>query len=149
MTKIGSGAMSWISDIGDQLAALDTSRGKLRGFGVTVGLVLAVLSLIYRKGGGPVPIGLGTVGIVLVLAGLTFPQILLGAYRIWMGFALALGWIVSRIILTILFYLVMTPVSLIARLAGKEFLDVRWNRKRNSYWIDRDTTKTVDHEEMY
>jgi hypothetical protein len=141
--------MNWINDVRNQLASLDTSRGKLRGFGVTVGLVLAALSLIYRKGGGPIPIGLGIMGIALILAGLAFPQILPGAFRVWMGFALALGWIVSRIILTVLFYLIMTPVSLIARLAGKEFLDIRWNRKKDSYWVERDGTKTVDHEAMY
>ena len=107
------------------------------------------LFLVYRKGGGAISIGLGIVGITLAIAGLALPQILLRAYRIWMGFALALGWIISRAILTILFYLVMTPVAFIARLAGKQFMDIRWDRKKNSYWIDRDGTKGIDYEKMH
>jgi hypothetical protein len=141
--------MSWISDVRCELMALDVSPKKLRRFGVTVGIVLIALFMISRKGSGAISIGLGIVGVTLVVAGLALPRILRGAYRVWMGFALALGWIISRVILTILFYLVLTPIAFIARLAGKEFMDIRWDRKRNSYWIDRDGTKAIDYEKMH
>jgi hypothetical protein len=59
-----------------------------------------------------------------------------------MTLAVLLGWLMTRIILTILFYLVVTPIGLLAKLSGKDFLNRKFNREAQSYWIPRKATTT-------
>jgi hypothetical protein len=56
-------------------------------------------------------------------------------YLVWMALALTMGWFVSRAILIALFFLVVTPVGLIARIAGVRFLETE--RGPASYWKKR------------
>lgn len=58
--------------------------------------------------------------------------------KIWMSLGFLIGWIVTRVILIILFYLVITPIGLLARMLGKHFLDTEFNRNTDSYWIARE-----------
>jgi membrane-associated phospholipid phosphatase len=56
----------------------------------------------------------------------------------WMMFAFVLGWINTRIILGIFFYLILTPIGLVLRLTGKDLLDERMDREASTYWKKRD-----------
>ena len=47
----------------------------------------------------------------------------------------------TRVILIILFYGILTPIGLIARLCGKDFLDKKVNKITKSYWILRTTAE--------
>jgi len=62
-------------------------------------------------------------------------------YKAWMKVAHAVSWALTRVILTIVFYLIMTPIGLIGRVFGKEFLDRSFDRDKETYWIP------VSHEE--
>jgi hypothetical protein len=55
------------------------------------------------------------VGGILVLLGLVVPSLLRPVQKVWMGLALILGWINTRIILGVLFYLVFTPIGVLMR----------------------------------
>ena len=65
-----------------------------------------------------------------------------------MSIALFIGWIVSRIILAFLFFIVITPIGLIARLVRKEFLDKQFNNKKDTYWIVKDNPE-VNYKKMH
>jgi hypothetical protein len=56
----------------------------------------------------------------------------------WMKFAEVLGLISTTIILSIFFFLILTPVGLVARLFRKDPLDLDWKRRRQTYWVDRE-----------
>ena len=49
-----------------------------------------------------------------------------------------IGGIVSRVILVVLFYVVLTPTGLILRLFGKDILDEKLDKRRESYWVKKD-----------
>ena len=49
-----------------------------------------------------------------------------------------MGFFVSRVILFVLFYVVLTPMGLIARLLGKDILDQKIDKSKKSYWQDRE-----------
>lgn len=53
-----------------------------------------------------------------------------------MRFAQALGWVNTRIILSLVYFLIFTPIALFFRLIGKDPMD-RSFEKRDSYWIKR------------
>jgi hypothetical protein len=55
-----------------------------------------------------------------------------------MTLAVIMGWFVSRILLSILFFIILTPISLITRLFGKKYLDINRKDSKNSYWHIRE-----------
>jgi len=75
-----------------------------------------------------------TLGAVLLILGFTIPVILKPIYWIWMIFATILGWFMTRLILSLLFYVVITPIGLISRLFGKQFIELKWNKRNSTYW---------------
>lgn len=60
-------------------------------------------------------------------------------YRAWMRFVFILGWINTRIILVILFYLILTPVGLLLRLFRIDLLERR--KKVGTYWKKKEKVK--------
>jgi len=62
------------------------------------------------------------------------PVILKPIYIAWMKLAFILGWLNTRIILAIMFYLVFAPIGLILRLFKKDLLDKRIEKGKASYW---------------
>ena len=142
--------MSWISDVRFELERLEVSAKKLRNFGlVTGGIFLAIAVWIFFRKHVEIPAYcLGGAALLLMAAGGFAPLVLGGIYRVWMGLAFAMGWIVSRVVLTILFYLVLMPIGWIARLAGEDFLDIRRPKEKNSCWVRRSDAKS-DLEKMF
>ena len=51
--------------------------------------------------------------------------------------ALPIGWVVSNVLLAIVYYGVLTPIGLALRLAGRDPLQRRFDRQAPSYWVDR------------
>ena len=78
---------------------------------------------------------------IFLFLGLVTPSLLKPIQKVWMSLAIVIGWFVTRVILTVLFYLVVTPIGLVAKLSGKRFLDINFDRGVDSYWIPRETTK--------
>ena len=142
--------MSWISDVKDELKTLEISKKILRKFGVMVGGIFLLIGFwIYYPSQNPLGIIFLVVGAFLFLSGLLVPRTLSKIYKVWMGLAFTLGWLMSRILLTILFYFVITPIGLLAKLVGKDFLDINYKLKRESYWIIRPDNKKTDYTKMY
>ncbi len=143
--------MNWIKDVLKEARLLEVTIPKLRSFGLLVGGVMVALGLWIAITRGWFIIGefLIAVGLGLFLGGLALPGRLVIFYRLWMTLALFLGWIVSRIILTIFYFMVLTPIALLARIKGKQFLQLQPDPNTKSYWIRKDPNKKVNYEKMY
>ncbi len=118
----------------------------------TVLVVVAVLLLIvgwffYRERGTTSTI-LGGVCFFLVFIGLFVPFLARLFHVVWMTIALVLGYINSRILLTLIFFLMFVPYGLISRLVGRDPLDRR-GEKRNSYWHKRDKLDKAQFERLF
>ena len=70
-----------------------------------------------------------------------FPGILKPIYLVWMIFAVILGWFMTRLILSLLFFLVVTPIALVLKLVGKDLLELKKQEVRGSYWNKRVSQK--------
>jgi len=114
-------------------------------------VVFAVLGLLLLLKGKPISPWLLTLGLVLLGLGAISPRTLKYIYLGWMGLALVLGFVVSHVILTVFFFLVITPIGLIARLAGKDFLRLKLDRQDKSYWIPREHKRKAaeDYERQF
>ena len=125
----------------EEIKNIKSTKKDLRKFGITIGTALIVLTVVLYFLDKSYYLYFGAAGLLLIIAGFLFPLILKPLNKIWMGFAIILGWFSSRIILTIVFYFVLTPISFIAKISGKKFLDLKYKTNENSYWIKREIIK--------
>ena len=105
-------------------------HAKERSFGLSVGGVL-VLIAAYMWWRERVTLAevLGGIGAVLVVLGYLQPRLLKRPSDLWWKFATVLGYINARIILTVIFIVILTPLGLIWRLIGRDPL----GRRRRSW----------------
>ena len=90
------------------------------------------------------------IGGFLVVVGEVYYPLLKPVYKGWMFFSVCLGFVMSRVILTILFFFILTPISLLARIVGKKFIDKSFRSDVESYWIRREETPTIEsYENQY
>lgn len=122
----------------NDIRQLRTGTRELRNFGLLVGAVFAAIGLFLWIKGKPVFPWLLTPGVLLIAFGLVLPGSLKFVYIAWMSLAMVLGFIVSHVILTLFFYLVITPIGLAARVAGKDFLRLKLEPNAQTYWIPRE-----------
>src|SRR5260221_8185968 len=101
--------------ITEEIKQLKTGPRDLRKFGLTVGGVLGLLGLwfLYRHK-AHYPYFLYP-GLVLLVLGVAVPRSLKYLYIGWMTFAFVMGMIVSTALLTVFFFVVVTPIGLVAR----------------------------------
>lgn len=125
-------------NIREDIKQLQTSDRDLRKFGLMVGGVFTVLGLLFlwrHKAYFPYFLWPGA---TLTLFGAISPRLLKWIYIAWMSVAFVLGFVMAHVILTLLFYLVLTPIGLVARVFGQDFLSLKLDRTAKSYWIARD-----------
>ena len=142
--------MSWIKDVKNEIRELDLSEKSLKKFGMVVGGVFLLFALLffYKNWATTLRLIFAVAGLYLFVSGILIPKSLNVVYKIWMGFAFALGWIVSRFIIVILFIFVLTPIGLVAKVFGKKFLDIEFRDGKESYWIPKEN-KEIDYEKMF
>lgn len=117
----------------------------LRSFGRTViiGSLLIAAVMWWLKDWYLAAKILGGAGLVIGGLALTGTKIAMPGYWLWMGVGFVMGNIVSRIVLGIVYYLVLTPISLLMRLVGRDRL-VRHGSDRATHWVDVDPARTAD-----
>lgn len=125
----------------EEIKAIKSEKRDLRNFGIVFGIVLGLLGgLMWWKGKDTY-----TVFVVLSLVFFAFsfllPSVLKPLQKVWMTFAVVLGWFMTRVILGILFYVVFFTISAISRiLFRKQFLDLKISKSEKSYWIRRESS---------
>jgi hypothetical protein len=123
--------------IREDIRTLKTGERDLRKFGLLVGCVFTILGILWwARGKSFFPYAL-VPGLALAFFGWLFPRLLKKVYIIWMTSAILLGFLVSTVLLTLFFMLAITPIGLLARLIGKDFLRLRLDPKAPTYWIAR------------
>ena len=113
----------------------------IRNFGLLFAVVSALAgAFMVWKGSRGVFIPFGLSGVFL-FAGLFVPAVLRPFYVVWMRFASMLAWINTRVLLSIAFYLVLTPIGRVLRWVGKDPLDRVIDRSAATYWVKRESVK--------
>ncbi len=117
---------------------VDASRTNVRKFGFLFGgISLALAAYMIVRGNGAWVWAVAAAAAFAAGGAAGYP-LLKPAYTVWMLFAFALGWINTRVILGVFFYLVMTPLGIILRLTGKDLLDESIDKNAATYWIKRE-----------
>jgi len=137
--------------IKEEFKNIKETKKDLRKFGLTVGGVLIIIAALLFNFGKPLAIYFTVIGVLLFVSGIIIPQILKPLNKIWMGLAIVLGFFMSRLILTLLFYIALTPVSLLAKMVGKKFIDLKYDKSAKTYWEKRtiNQKKPIDYERQF
>ena len=122
----------------EEIKQIKSSKKDLRNFGITIGIVLLLIAgFLFFKEKELFQTFLYIAGAFVVI-GLILPTILKPIYLIWMTFAVIIGWIMTRVILSLFYYTIITSIGVIMRTFGKDFIDKTKVIYTDSYWNQRD-----------
>ena len=120
-----------------EIKNIKSKKAELRKFGLTLGVIFGLLGGLSLWRGKPYYFYVFALSMFFLFFGFVFPNFLRPVHKAWMALALILGSIMTKIILSILFYFVITPLGLFSKLSRKDFLDLKFNKSVSSYWIPR------------
>jgi len=118
-----------------------------RKFGIGLGIILCGIAGIQLLKGHPVYPYFLSAGAIAALAGIAAPILIKPVFILFSYLGVVLGWFSTRVILALVFFLLLTPISLVMKLAGKKFLTMGADRSLATYWIDRN--KNFDDSESF
>jgi hypothetical protein len=105
-----------------------------RRFALTLGAAFLVLGGIsYWRGHVVPPLVLASLGVAFLAAGALVPGRLDPVYRAWMGLGHAMSKVTTPIVLSVLYFLVLTPTRFLLALTGRHLL--RREPQDGSYWV--------------
>jgi hypothetical protein len=117
-----------------------TPRQALKTALIVAGVLVAAAALLWYRGRSTAAAVSAGIAVLLTLIGLFVPPAAIVFHRVWFTIAFALGWVNSRIILTIIYFLVFVPYRLVSRLIGRDVLKRRQS-PGPSYWHMREKTR--------
>ena len=131
-----------------ELNSIKSSRKDLKNFGFVIGFILLIICVFLLVRGKDSFIYFFSIGSILIILGGITPVILKPIYKIWMVFAVIIGWIMTKVILSVLFFSIITTIGIFTRLIGKDFLNLRsknnesyWNIRNKEYELNQDYEK--------
>lgn len=112
------------------------AQRQLRQFAVISLLGFGLLGALARFHFGAViaPWVLWAIGLIVCLAGLAAPRAIRPVYALLMAIAFPIGWLISHLLLRVLFYCIFTPLGLILRMTGRDPLRLK-RPSTDSYWL--------------
>jgi len=119
----------------EELRSLNPNRRQLRSFGITLGIAILVIAGVLYWRNAPGVVLVSSIGVLFLTAGLAAPAILRRLYKPWMALAVLMGFVMTRILLTLIFVLLFIPTGLLMRLFGRDPLRRKLDPDAKTYWI--------------
>ncbi len=112
------------------------TRKELRNFGLMFGVIFTGIGLyqLYNDTAETARLVWWGFGGLFFITGLAVPPVLKPIFTVWMKFAFVLGWVNTRIIITLIFFLVITPIGLVMRVWKSDLLAEKWDKDAETYW---------------
>lgn len=113
-----------------------SNKWEQRKFGLMMAGAIAVVGLFRWWHRGALPTGFFTVAAVFLFLGILLPGPLRPILAAWLKFAEILNWVVTHVLLTLAFFLLIWPTRLILGLVGHDPLKREWEPDASTYWED-------------
>ena len=113
------------------------SQSSNRSFGLLFFVVFLILGLWPLKNSLDPNLYLISISAVFLILGLINSKILSPLNKLWIKFGEILGMVIAPLVMALVYFIVLTPVSLIVRIFGKDLLDLKFLKKKDSYWINK------------
>ena len=110
-----------------------------RNFGLVFFIIFLIVSLWPLTYEGPIRIWTVIISLVFLILGLMNSKLLTPLNKLWFKFGMILGAIVVPVVMGVVFFLVVTPIGLVMKIMGRDLLNKKYDKKKRTYWIKRDT----------
>ena len=107
-----------------------------KSFGIVFFVVFLIIALYPLLENENVRVWSIIVSVIFLILGLLNSTILSPLNKVWFKFGIALGNFVSPIVMGLVFFIVVTPISIIMRVLKKDLLNLNKGNKK-TYWIER------------
>ena len=111
-----------------------------KNFGIVFSIFFLLISIYLLLNNNPIYYWSLFVSFIFLVLGLMNSKILSPLNLLWFKFGILLGKIVSPIVMGVIFFLVVTPISIILKIFGKDVLNLKFNNNK-TYWIVKDGPK--------
>ena len=108
-----------------------------RSFGLLFFIVFLAFALWPLTKKGEINLYLISIALIFLILGLLNSKILTPLNRSWIKFGELLGRIIAPIVMGIIYFIILTPISLLVRLFGKDLIGMKFNNNLKTYWIKR------------
>ena len=117
--------------------------GSNRSFGIVFSIFFVLVNTYFYYKDGSFSLIIFLISFVFLILGLINSKILTPLNFLWFKFGILLSKIISPIIMSFIFFIVVTPLAILTKIFKKYFLnlDKKKNLKKNSYWIDKEKYK--------
>ena len=116
------------------------SKSSNRSFGLLFFIVFLILGFWPLKSGENLNFYFLAILFFFLILGLINSKLLSPFNKFWIKLGVILGNIIAPIVMALVYFVILTPVSLIVRLFGKDLLALRFLKKKETYWITRKKT---------
>jgi hypothetical protein len=113
------------------------SQSSNKSFGILFFIVFLIFGVWPLKNGENLNYYFIIFSGIFLLLGLLNSKLLSPLNKIWIKFGEILGIIIAPIIMALVYFVILTPVSLIIRVFGKDLLGLKFSNKQQTYWINR------------
>ena len=108
-----------------------------RSFGILFFVVLLIIGVWPLKNWNNPYYVILIISFIFLILGLTNSKFLTPLNKTWVKFGELLGRIIAPLVMALVYFIILTPISLLLRIFGKDLLNLKYS-KGNSYWIKRD-----------
>ena len=108
-----------------------------RSFGILFFIVFLLIALYPILNEGKPNIYFLLLSLPFIILGLLNSKFLTPLNKAWLKLGEILGMIIAPIIMAIVYFVILTPISLLVRILGKDLLSIKFNKKLETYWINR------------
>ena len=115
--------------------------GSNRSFGIVFFIVFFLIGLYTYLNGRNISFIFIILSLIFLILGLLNSKILNPLNKLWFKFGLFLGKIISPVVMSAIFFLVVTPTGLIMKLMKKDILNLKFN-KNKTYWVEKKGPKS-------
>ena len=108
-----------------------------KSFGILFFIIFLILGLYPTLKGNSPNIFFIFISIPFIILGLINSKILTPLNNAWIKLGEILGMIIAPIVMAIIYFFILTPISIVVRIFGKDLLSIKFNKQVNTYWINR------------
>ena len=117
---------------------MNKTQSPNRSFGIIFFIVFLAIGLWPFLSAGEIRIWSLIISLIFLTLGLLNSKILTPLNKLWSKFGELLGKIIAPIVMAAIYFLVLTPISFLTKILGKDLLKIKFSNKTNSYWIKRE-----------
>ena len=113
------------------------SQGSNKSFGLLFFVVFLIIGLWPLKNGESLNFYFITASVVFLILGLLNSKLLSPLNKFWIKLGEILGIIIAPIVMALVYFVILTPISIIVRVFGKDLLGLKLFKEKETYWIKR------------